>query len=59
MSINDFAKCKYKYNKRIKRVHYNHDILYTIAAVYNIEEHENCGIDALFQRKYEHTCPQK
>jgi Pao retrotransposon peptidase/Family of unknown function (DUF5641)/Integrase zinc binding domain len=29
------------------------------AAVYNIEDHENCIIDAVFQRKDEHTCPQK
>jgi Baculovirus F protein len=29
------------------------------AAVYNIEEHENCIIDALFQRKDDHSCPQR
>jgi hypothetical protein len=29
------------------------------AAVYNSEDHENCIIDAVFQRKDEHTCPKK
>jgi hypothetical protein len=30
------------------------------AAVYNIEDHDNCIIDALFQQKNEHIiCPQK